>query len=507
MGKVPTNTYEILSHLFSYLSQDQSVGNQVIKQCITEMMNARPKIYEIVENIKPYQDDAILVLIEALNLPSNKTFSLQPNAIYVLEKIGNYEAVSLILENFNDYIDRFNFSLTKMLTTIAAREGEPTKKMIIEKYIKFLVDQDNPSIDQRKNKEDKQVVSVLDSLKRMKKLDDLRLPGILEKYVGQTRENSDAHKLALFALARADEKKAMEIINENSKVSPLPTTGIPRQQIRTVYNQVENDEDLAFITLFTKKQGNSTVEETPYLFEFEKPMIYFLEKGTQDIQSTSLSGRADNQNDAINAACQYLEIKLHRDHLPNTKLQECHGILARFFNFEGWGFEQSYIRPKYYPTIIYDSEWCRIRFAFDGSGDQHDHRTHLHVYYGRLHASSADSFMVLNKEQHWCWHSVEYALNFLDGLSPEAAIKVEYCPKVKEQYRQSNLAKKLTESSQAEWMSGMESEIWKQYGQRLFELFDLRRPELWEQYANFIKEFHRIKKSESYGYPSYDKIC
>ena len=506
MVKSLTNTYEIISHLLSYSGQDQSGGNQVLRQCLTELLNAHPNIDEIVENIRPYGDDAILVLVEALNLPGNKTFTLQPNAIYVLEKIGNSEAVSLILDNFNDYIERFDFSLTRMLTTIIAREGKQTKGLVIERYIKFLIDENNPSVTRSYNKEEKKVVAVLDSLNRMKILDDPRLPGILEKYISQTRENSDAHKLAQFALARADEKKADDYINENSKVSPLPATGISRQQIRAVYNLAENDEDHAFITFFTKKQENFPLE-TPYLFEFEKPLIYFLEGGTQDNRSKFLVGRAENQNDVINIATQYLETKLSGNNLPETKLQECHKILAGYFNFEDWGFHQSFIQPERYPIFVYDSEWCRIKFAFDSSGDQHDRSTHLNVYYGRLHAPGGDSFMLWNGEKCWCWHRVDYALNFLDGLSPEAAIKVQYSPKIIEQYRQSDLAKELSAISQAEWMAGMETEIWKHYGQRLFELFDLRRPELWEQYSGFIQEFHKIKKSESSGYPAYDKIC
>ena len=132
MSYMPTNSKEVLNHLFSYLGQDQkngnlSSGNQVIKQCLTEMLNAHPNINKIVENIKPYSDDAILVLIEALNLSGTEAFIMKTNAVRVLEKIGNYEAVSLILENFNDYINRFGYSFTRMLTIIAAERGNKQK--------------------------------------------------------------------------------------------------------------------------------------------------------------------------------------------------------------------------------------------------------------------------------------------------------------------------------------------------------------------------------------------
>ncbi len=139
MGKALTNTHEIISHLVFYAGQDESGGNQVIRQCFTELLNAHPNIDEIVENMRPYGDDAILVLVEALNLPGNKTFNLQPNAMHVLEKIINSEAVSLILDNFNDYIERFDFSLTGMLMAIIAREGKQTKGLVMERYIQFLI--------------------------------------------------------------------------------------------------------------------------------------------------------------------------------------------------------------------------------------------------------------------------------------------------------------------------------------------------------------------------------
>ena len=93
--------------------------------------------------------------------------------------------------------------------------------------------------------------------------------------------------------------------------------------------------------------------------------------------------------------------------------------------------------PRSTQHLIYDSEWCKVKFPFDSSGDQFDFNTHLHVYYGRLHAPGGDSFMIWNGEKCWCWHRVDDALNFLDGLSPEEAIKVEYRPQVIEQYRQS----------------------------------------------------------------------
>jgi hypothetical protein len=69
--------------------------------------------------------------------------------------------------------------------------------------------------------------------------------------------------------------------------------------------------------------------------------------------------------------------------------------------------------------------------------------------------------MVLNNDRHWCWHRVDFALNFLDGLSPEEAIKVKNNPHIIARYKESSIATELSKISQAEWMAGMTSDIWK----------------------------------------------
>jgi hypothetical protein len=38
----------------------------------------------------------------------------------------------------------------------------------------------------------------------------------------------------------------------------------------------------------------------------------------------------------------------------------------------------------------------------------------------------------------------------------------------------------------------MHNEIWEQYGQKLFDIFDLRNPELWEDYVQFHNEIKRL---------------
>jgi hypothetical protein len=505
MRKTPTNTYEILHHLYSYIGSTQGASYEILKQCLEEMLKTTPKVLEIVESIRPHKDDAILVLIEALNLPKTKIFSLQENALYVLGQIGDHETVTLMLDEFDDYVDRFDFSLTKTLTAIAAREGEKTERLIVERYVDFLIREAARPANRASDRTSRKITSVLASLKKMKTLHDPRLPRFLENYADETDIAWEAHNLALFTLAKIAEQRAIEIIDQNPK-TPGSSAKAVSQYSRAVCNQIDNDEDFALITIFVKDCEDSPFEEIPYLFEYENPLLLFLESGTQEYRLATLVGRVENQNDATRAAQQYIEKNLSKRQVQINKFQECLGLLARHINFEGWGFRQSYIRPENYPTIIYDSEWCRVKFAFEGSGDQHDQRTYLRVYYGRLHAPSNNSFMLLNKEEHWCWHDDHFVLNFIDGLSPEEGIQEKYTPRAIAQYKKTDLAAVLNSLSPAEWTAGMAAQIWKEYGQRLFEVFDLRRPDLWDRYKVFVDEMYAIEQPDSHAFAPYNKI-
>ncbi len=62
--------------------------------------------------------------------------------------------------------------------------------------------------------------------------------------------------------------------------------------------------------------------------------------------------------------------------------------------------------------------------------------------------------------------------------------------------------------SQPSKESEMHAIIWEKYGYRLFELFDLRRPDLWEKYSVFIKQVYDIRGFKHYGYGvPHEKIC
>jgi hypothetical protein len=132
----------------------------------------------------------------------------------------------------------------------------------------------------------------------------------------------------------------------------------------------------------------------------------------------------------------------------------------------------------------------------------HDQSDVLSIQYGRLHAADKEDTILWKRELHHCWHHVSLALCFLDGMSTEDAAKILWNHPIMTKYKESNAG------SQATIEAGMHAIIWERYGQRLFQLFDLRRPDLWDNYSIFIKQVYEIKGFKHYGYGvPREKIC
>ena len=185
--------------------------------------------------------------------------------------------------------------------------------------------------------------------------------------------------------------------------------------------------------------------------------------------------------------------------------EELSTLLEGILDFKKWGFQQTYthIVPGFLPHIIYDSELCRVQFSYTGGDYQ---RYIIKIYYGRLHASNDKFKMTWNGVDCRCWHYVNNALNFLDGLSPQEAINQS--PHVIESYKQSELGRKLERDNEVEWMIRMHSSIWEHYGERLFEIYDFRKPDLWERYTMFQREYSKLTGVTPYpGEPGDDQMC
>lgn len=189
-------------------------------------------------------------------------------------------------------------------------------------------------------------------------------------------------------------------------------------------------------------------------------------------------------------------MSLDSDEQYKKDYQKMVRLCEDFLHPSQWKFKQTVGVINRYPIVVYDSEWCRVQLVWGGR-DLYAGET-MSIYYGRLHAPTDKAVITWNGEECYCWHRVNEALDFLDGYSPKQAVDRFHVhgqwPMVMEQFRQSDIGKSL-ERNQPEWLVRMHANIWSYYGQRLFELFDLRRPDLWERFRAFLKEFHNLKGS------------
>lgn len=180
-------------------------------------------------------------------------------------------------------------------------------------------------------------------------------------------------------------------------------------------------------------------------------------------------------------------------------------VLERYFDFEHWGFQPSYTHPEYW-FVIYQSDYCRVRFHL---------QERAAVYYGRLHAPNGGyGILVWQGEECWCWLDINKVLYFLDGYTPQELVarwrKGERWTEVVRAFTDSELGKRLSINVNAdfEYVIGIHSTIWKHYGQRLFNVFDLRKQDLWERYKHFLAEIEILNGSKTvHNLPSADKIC
>jgi len=166
-------------------------------------------------------------------------------------------------------------------------------------------------------------------------------------------------------------------------------------------------------------------------------------------------------------------------------------ILETCVDFRKWGFKQTFygIAEEFAPSIIYDSASCRVRFEWN-RGEPKDGYNILRIRYGRLHAPDDRRFIIWNGRLSHCWHQLNLALNFLDGLSPNEAVERQNkWPYVIDQFIQANKGRTWSEM---EWTARAHATVWEHYGHSLFHLFDLHYPDTWEQFAYFVKEFYRL---------------
>ncbi|RPI92502.1 MAG: hypothetical protein EHM40_12810 [Chloroflexi bacterium] len=186
-------------------------------------------------------------------------------------------------------------------------------------------------------------------------------------------------------------------------------------------------------------------------------------------------------------------------------------LVQTYLDLERWKFKESArvteLSNTEAPAVIYDSQWCRIRIEFAEWAPPFQTTDYaVDIYYGRLHAPNHVKTTVWNGEECWCWHSVSKGLHFLDGRTPEYTAKNIHSHDLLRKYQETTLYEDLR-NRLVEWEIRKHIYIWKHYAPRLFELFDVRQPNLWEQYRQFLKEMYDIKGRRPNIKPPLDKVC
>ncbi len=165
-----------------------------------------------------------------------------------------------------------------------------------------------------------------------------------------------------------------------------------------------------------------------------------------------------------------------------------------------WGFSLSYVSVDS-NKVIFDSESTRFKVSLYGGRYPMRSEEELSIDYGRLHAPNTYPYMEWNGEKCHCWHLSHYLLAFfLEGYLPSEVVgkSWSFVPLVG-QYWQSREGTQLRRDEPAKFGFNIESLIWERYGQRLFDLFDLRRPDLWNEYRNFLEKFYTHKNWQPYS--------
>lgn len=182
----------------------------------------------------------------------------------------------------------------------------------------------------------------------------------------------------------------------------------------------------------------------------------------------------------------YREKKI--DHIINVEFPGYIRMLENIFDFTKWGFRRFFSGdiPNSYPCIVYASENCRVRFQWEVP-DVRDTSEITYITYGRIHAPVDQEIINWNGERYYCWHNVNQALNFLDGVTPYEAFKNPSAPSILSNFHIEN---KTRGWRQSEMQARKHAAVWKHYGQGLFNLFDVGHPELWQKYSDYLKIYY-----------------
>ncbi|MFN8434891.1 MAG: hypothetical protein U0V18_12765 [Anaerolineales bacterium] len=194
--------------------------------------------------------------------------------------------------------------------------------------------------------------------------------------------------------------------------------------------------------------------------------------------------------------------------MSNTNSSEINlaSTVEKVIDMNRWGFKLTYSKSSEYANgylthkVIYNSEWCRVSFSAYQRKNSPPDMYDLHVRYGRIHAPDESEKMTWHGEECYCWHSTGSThIYFLEGLSPSETLKHPNLA-IFEEAQSSKYDKIRLELGDFSPIH-RESVIWEYFGLRLFELFDLRRPDIWDKYKDFLNHYYQKSSSSLW------KVC
>ena len=533
--------------------------NPTVQQLLDELSErsflVRQK--EIVKMLEPYYDEAIPLLVKNL-VYHGDNYNIRHNAIQVLALTADYRSIIPLIrhieietgwtKNVFDYVRqglkdqdktailKFNNRLYKyleegprihppepddpvakeknyndFLSHLMKKSGvteldEKTQKLAAEVKQKWMQPRDTTEEEKHKLSNIQEIlVEVIETLSQFEGLNDSRIGTLLSKYIREYGFDSYVTQHALSALSKIEPSLATAHLNELAVSSPLDQ----ENTIKRIIGRNPDSDTASFeFAICVREPGAEMWKEQVYYFIYEQGLVFLFARDPKI--KKWFAGQASNQDDAIQLAINYLDQWIRNiDALAHIadRYAECIHVVQHSIDFEKWGFQQisiwqMYEYPHERPQIIYDSEWCRVKVSFRSYGEMHDQSDVLSILYGRSHAADKENTILWNGELHHCWHPVSLALCFLDNMSPEDTAKILWNHPLMVEYKTSH------SGSQPSVEAGMHAMIWEHYGQRLFELFDLRWPNLWEKYSEFIKQVYDIKGWKHYGYGvPREKIC
>jgi hypothetical protein len=153
-----------------------------------------------------------------------------------------------------------------------------------------------------------------------------------------------------------------------------------------------------------------------------------------------------------------------------------------------WGFNKSIPCLNGY---ILDSDSCRVKFEL--SGRDYYPLTATDIYYGRRHAPGDEQYMNWNGKKCRCWHAnIQIVLAFIDGVPVQQLVDIDKYTEIWNS-RLDVLNANQKVGGMVESPLRLHAKIWEHYGDKLFSIFDLRKPELWEQYSKFSDKYHEFR--------------